>query len=152
MRIYTWTNRLYLNDKQIGLQSLHVLGEMIALYANHPFGSQGHEKFQQVVDWAANHKTAIFYSGTNSATLRHLWQTIGTAPYPVGIFHEDEDSLDGALTGIGIILPTRLVEAVQVLLDTGEMPTMWVAGVEVPVVTDPKDEELVRLCANSRFA
>lgn len=99
MRLVTFVNWLYLGQKQYGLQSAHVLGDMLVKYA--------HDAKQSafILDWAANHKTIIIKNGVNSGTVRRIKQQLWLSPYPQALFCEDEESLDGAATACGIIIP-----------------------------------------------
>ena len=64
-------------------------------------------------DFLNEHKTIIVCNGGNNAMIR---QTIEFFKHPKNIypwhdFYEDEQSLDSALTGVGIILPECIYNA-----------------------------------------
>lgn len=119
MRLYTFVNGLYMGPKQYGIQSMHVLGEMIADFA--PENDESWEartqadyiRYCHLRLWAREGKTVIIKSAVNCAGLRTVWNTINTInpPYIFTQFHEDEDSLDGALTSVGIIVPEHVAQA-----------------------------------------
>lgn len=105
MRLYTAGN-FYLSSIQQGIQALHVLGEMVATDYNYGSG-----KPAVLQEWLHNHKTVICLNGGTSHDLRELWLLLSdprNTEFPVAKFNEDNVSLDGALTCVGIVLPERL--------------------------------------------
>lgn len=105
MRFYGFGN-YYLSSLQQGLQSAHVIGE---LFTQNEFGSH---KSNQVYEWAKNHKTMVLLNGGNSLALQELFDTFKGYEergmhIPFAKFHEDEQSLGGALTYVGIIVPAE---------------------------------------------
>ena len=108
MRFYSFTN-YYLSSIQIGIQTAHALGEMVAKYQ---ILSNGASKV--CYEWLHNHKTMVLLNGGNSQDLRDLWTLLSDERntfFPVSKFSEDEQSLDGALTCIAIVLPEELYSA-----------------------------------------
>lgn len=108
MRFYSFTN-YYLSSIQIGIQTAHALGEMFNQY---PYGDS--PAGQRLRDWSANHKTMVLLNGGNGASLRDLWTLFSderNTDHIVSKFHEDDQSLDGALTCVAILLPERLYDA-----------------------------------------
>lgn len=108
MRFYAMGN-YYLSSIQQGIQAAHALGEMFNQYSygDSPVG-------RTLRDWAANHKTMVLLNGGNSADLSDLWTLLSderNTLYPVSKFSEDEQSLDGALTCVAILLPESMYEA-----------------------------------------
>lgn len=107
-RFYGFGN-YYLSSLQQGLQAGHVIGEM---FANHEVGS---DKFNQAMEWAKNHKTMVLLKGGNSKDLAEIYdffkeQEAHGMPYTYSKFHEDEQSLGGALTYVGIVLPNDVYD------------------------------------------
>lgn len=108
MRLYTFT--LYqLRTIQQGIQPLHVVGELASKY--------GREHYQDVsammfYDWVDTHKTVICLNGGIAVSLAQIEMNLGEFErklgYPTASFHEDQDSLSGALTSVGIIVPERV--------------------------------------------
>lgn len=104
---YFWANDLYLKEIQLGIQSAHCISDMsIQMH-----GSNTYEK------WAEEGKTMIIYSGTNSGTVRRTFEILQYVArniekigleIPHTIFREDEESLDGATTACGFIIPNAL--------------------------------------------
>lgn len=110
MRLYTFT--LYqLRSIQQGIQPLHVLGEMAAKYGKADHGARSVNMFY---DYVTNHKTVICLNGGNAASLKTIEQELNTLAhhmsYPYAYFCEDEESLDGVMTSVGIIVPTHVYE------------------------------------------
>lgn len=107
-RFYGFGN-YYLSSLQQGLQAGHAVTE---LFVNHDVSS---EKYQQVNEWGKNHKTMVLLKGGNSADLADLFNFFKTLdeqgmPYAYTKFHEDEQSLGGALTYVGIVLPNEIYD------------------------------------------
>lgn len=108
---YVWVNWLYMNEKQWGIQTAHCISDMSMM----EFGQDTYRK------WAADDKTIIMYNGTNSGTIKRVYSILQFAArnlHKVGIevphviFHEDAESLDGAVTACGFILPDAVREIV----------------------------------------
>lgn len=102
---YTWTPHLYLSEKQCGIQSAHCISDMSLL---------NNEIYQK---WAETHKTLIMFEGVNCGTVRRIHHILKYAQrnlarvgvdIPVVSFHEDEESLDGAITGAAMVFPDKL--------------------------------------------
>ncbi|NCP98081.1 hypothetical protein GW796_08625 [archaeon] len=105
MRFYGFGN-YYLSSLQQGLQSAHLVGELFTQ------NSIGGSKSNQVFDWAKNHKTMVLLNGGNSKDLQELFDFLNSSenPYAFAKFHEDEDSLGGALTYVGVVLPSFIYD------------------------------------------
>lgn len=106
MRLYTFCN-YYLSSIQQGIQSAHVIGEMFAGGVN-----MNEAALTTLYDWAKNHKTMVVLNGGNSANLAELWyklSDLSEALYlPFNGFREDAQSLNNALTCVGIIIPEKI--------------------------------------------
>lgn len=125
MRLYTFCN-CYLSSIQQGIQTAHILGELhnmatancITVASDTKIGSVTQEVLYDkaalmIKDWSEQHKTIIVCNGGNAAMIRELITFFDTPenPFPWATFNEDNDSLDGALTGVGIILPEEIYDA-----------------------------------------
>lgn len=111
MRLYSFAN-YYLSPLQHGLQTAHCVSDMSMAYAkSDPAGDV-------YAEWAAKHKTIIICNGGNSAMLQTLFEQLTELGkhfgLPVVKFHEDEQSLAGALTTVAMILPEWVYDAVFV--------------------------------------
>lgn len=128
MRFYGFGN-YYLSSLQQGLQAAHTVGELF-VQNNHsllnnasvsdytqPKEIEQLEKADMVLEWADKHKTMVLLNGGNSAALQDLYIFFNDEdnPYPFAKFHEDEQSLNGALTYVGIILPEKIYETASKL-------------------------------------
>ena len=103
MRFYSFVNGLYMSPLQHGLQTAHCVAEM-SLQENAYY-----------IDWAENYKTIVILNAINVAGLLELEQVLTSMiiPYPVASFREDEASLNGAITCVGIVLPEQIYEAAR---------------------------------------
>lgn len=99
MRLYSFVN-YYLSGIQKGIQTAHMVAEMGFHY---PFNSAFGE-------WARNHKTIIVLDGGNNFALNNLWnKLVGfDSSWPIAKFVEDKESLNGATTAVGILLPQAI--------------------------------------------
>lgn len=118
MRAYFFGN-MYLSSIQQGIQSAHCLAEMFIKY-QYMDGLTDNEsqKCTHLYNWANYHKTMILLNGGYSEALRTLAEFFDTRdnPYPWAKFHEGQDALDGALTCVGIILPERVYDNVELVV------------------------------------
>ena len=105
MRFYTFINA-YLSQIQQGIQTAHILGEMVSRETNDGV------HINAMADFLKNHKTIIVCNGGNNERLRELIEVFSDNrnPYQWDVFHEDAGSLDGALTGVGILLPETIYD------------------------------------------
>lgn len=108
MRFYGFGN-YYLSSLQQGLQSAHAIGELFTQY------DPSSVEYKQVHDWGKNHKTMVLLNGGNSASLQELFNQFTHMKergmqLPFAKFHEDEQSLGGALTYVGIVIPAKYYE------------------------------------------
>lgn len=106
MRFYGFGN-YYLSSLQQGLQAGHVVGEFMGMLELDSI------QFKIAREWARNHKVMILKNGGNSASLQSIFEKFQefekqgmTLPYMK--FHEDEQSLGGALTYTGIVVPEHI--------------------------------------------
>ncbi len=105
MRFYGFGN-YYLSSLQQGLQSAHAITDMFVKYQEDP------SKSNIIYEWAKNHKTMVLLNGGNSGDLAGLYLAFQQLesqgmPLPFSKFHEDEISLNNALTYVGIIVPEK---------------------------------------------
>lgn len=103
MRAYFFIN-CYLSQIQQGIQSAHILGEMVRESDALRIHRESMESFLE------HHKTIIVCNGGNNDSIRELVEFFADErnPYQFATFNEDEGSLDGALTGVGILLPEEV--------------------------------------------
>jgi hypothetical protein len=106
MRFYGFCH-LWLSSLQKALQAGHAVGDLLVNF------EPGSERDEMARHWAKVEKTTILLNGGNCATLKDLYNFFEGLraegmPYPFVKFHEDEDSLNFALTTVGIILPEEI--------------------------------------------
>lgn len=109
--LFTFTNN-YLSSIQKGIQSLHVTSELFVKYAD-PAGDHSCREMaagRVLWHWAKKIKAAVVLNGINSGTLLSIQCMLDKKenPYPWVDFHEDQVSLGGALTCVGIVLPEKI--------------------------------------------
>ena len=112
MRFYGFGN-YYLSSLQQGLQAGHAAVDLHVKYNILERGQFDVQPCRDAYDdWAANHKTMVLLNGGNSADLQELFDFLYCEenPYPFVKFHEDEVSLNGALTYVGMILPPEIYD------------------------------------------
>lgn len=102
-RFYGFGN-YYLSSLQQGLQAGHCVSELFVQHVGEK------NKSDLVYDWATNHKTMVLLNGGNSGSLQELYDFFEQLKFsgmhlPFVKFHEDQVSLGGALTYVGIIVP-----------------------------------------------
>lgn len=101
---------MYLSSIQQGIQAAHVLQEM-----NNEYCLNTTNAGCVLYEWATRDKTIILLNGGYSSNLQELYEKLfslthnGTV-FPVAKFHEERDSLNGALTSVGIIVPNTVYE------------------------------------------
>lgn len=115
MRFYSFVN-YYLSPLQHGLQTAHCVSEMaknVTLAATiNPNGLTDGARigsYAKYFEWADEHKTIIICNGGNSLMLQVLFEKLialgAKLALPVVKFHEDEQSLNFALTSVAILVP-----------------------------------------------
>ncbi len=101
-RLYTFTN-VYISSIQKGIQTAHVVSDLFGKYSN---------KNYCLNEWASNHKTIIVLNGGNQSMLEQTFRDMEAfaekGNYPYAMFNEDIQSLNGAVTAIGIVLPNEI--------------------------------------------
>lgn len=105
MRYYGFGN-YYLSSLQQGLQAAHVIKGLWTEY------EKDTESYQLAEEYARNHKTMVLLNGGNAAGLRYIYGEFKRFEaegmiLPFAKFNEDEQSLDGALTAVGIVLTEK---------------------------------------------
>ena len=104
MRAYFFGN-MYLSSIQQGIQAAHAVHDMFVRYPTREHGGGNY-----LWDWATDHKTMILLNGGYADTIKELVNFFNNSdnPYPFAAFHEEEASLNGALTTVGIVLPEKI--------------------------------------------
>ena len=103
-RLYSFTNK-YLSDIQRGIQTAHLVSQFTNKYL---LGTESKtDASSQVVSWSLICKDIIVFNGGNSEQLGITLELFRNPrnKYPFAVFRESDESLNGALTAVGIILP-----------------------------------------------
>ena len=107
MRGYFFGN-MYLSSIQQGIQAAHVVTK---IFADTPAASQ---EGRVLYAWASQSVTKILLNGGNQKNLEILYDVIhelaGNLGFPCAKFYEDQDSLGGALTSVGVIVPEHIYD------------------------------------------
>jgi len=126
MRAYFFVNS-WLSGIQKGLQTAHCVAEM-ADDAETP-----NARTNLYREWAKVHKTIIVLEGGPHAGLVELVEFFGRQfNLPWASFSEDEESLNGAMTCVGIIVPEDLYERAKMVRE-GDL------NIDQEELRDPKD-------------
>lgn len=132
-RFYSFVAGLYLSPLQCGLQTAHAVSEMYSFYEQ-----RGLAPKDVVAEWAYTDKTIIILNALNSKGVEAVYMQLAGLAFALGlpttIFHEDEDSLNGAATATGIIVPRKYFAARFV---DGEVTVFTGEGGKAQIVTSP---------------
>jgi len=123
MRAYFFGN-MYLSSIQQGIQAAHATAEIYNKYFPEPahtgeYCFHATEQSTMLADWAQNHKTMILLNAGYGETIHELVKFFGSRSnsFPWAPFYEGKDSLDGAITTVGIILPERIYGMASLVRD-----------------------------------
>ena len=105
-RLYAFVANHYLSPLQCGLQTAHVVSEIMS--RSHALSSLN----QAVLDWATKDKTIIICGAGNHKGVVDCWAELQRTGIDTGlvagaIFHEDEQSMNGMATACGVIVPEK---------------------------------------------
>ena len=125
MIYFGFTNGTYMAKIQHGIQNLHAVADMAVKYRNDD--SVGSTLFW---DWAENHKTVGLLNAINHKGLCELRDFFNSLDNycPWISFHGDEDSMNGILTAVGIVLPPKIYETSRTYKKCPEMLSMCRSG------------------------
>jgi len=118
LRLYTFIN-FYLSSIQQGIQSAHVVSEMLTKYPYENAVVWDEPRGKPFHDWAKNHKTIVVLNGGAHLDIDEKYSLLyDLAPYldfpmPFDKFHEDVHSLAGMITACGCVLPEEIYDAVD---------------------------------------
>lgn len=118
-RLYAFTANLYLSPLQLGLQTAHLVSEISATVATNDLCVDPYWQ------WAQADKTIIICGAANHAGVEECWaelqRTATALGLPCAIFHEDEQSLNGAATVCGVVVPKKYWDTKPVKNEDGEI-------------------------------
>ena len=158
MRAYIFTN-FYLSSLAKGIQSAHALvdlGRKYTLLYNEANAMDTHlaaiNGKQVYANWADNHKTVVVLNGGNSAALQVLidmfvpldvqFPSLGI---PWCAFREDEESLNGALTAVAIIVNDEVVTIAEKL----RRREIYITQGMLNIINDPTQVEWNEMIDNN---
>lgn len=112
-----------MSDKQFGIQAAHCLAEMFGKWAQPNtvfFFEKDISTASMLYQWGKNDKTLVLLKGGNCAHLADIFDILDNNenPYPYASFNEDKESLNEALTCVGIVVPEKIYDAVYDPYDT----------------------------------
>lgn len=126
MRLYTFVCGNYLSQLQRGIQTAHVLGEMVRPFLTGKQLARDAQMRRMFVDWLNHHKTIMVMNAGNHVGVKEVYANLlffannagsrfmkGGTRYPVAYFNEDEQSLNKAWTAAAIVVPANLYEKVE---------------------------------------
>ena len=105
-RLYAFAAHHYLSPLQCGLQTAHVVGEILS--RDHALSSLN----QAVRDWATKDKTIIICGAGNHKGVVDCYAELQRTGIDTGfvagaIFFEDEQSMNSMATACGVIVPEK---------------------------------------------
>jgi len=110
---------MYLSPIQRGIQSAHLVHELFNIYTglDPQYDAEWTDKELILQEWSMDHKTMIVLNGGYSETLKNLMDLFDNKQnsFPYCDFHEAEESLNGALTCVGIVLPERIYDGAALI-------------------------------------
>ena len=122
MRLYTFGN-YYMSSIQQGIQAAHVVSELFIKYRedicfyNEEYTVRIEElehvqTTEDLYDWAYNHKTMVCLNGGNFQGLKDIETLFQDEQnkLPWATCYQDEMSLGGILTNVGIVVPEYIYE------------------------------------------
>ncbi len=114
-RLYSFVNSNYLSPLQHGLQTGHVIGDLAAQTYTKPRNANHAARLELYKTWAVKDKVIIICKAYNSAGVKSTFDDIQKLTrksvhlnLPSAIFYEDDQSLGGAATACGVVVPERL--------------------------------------------
>lgn len=112
LRFYTFVN-YYLSPIQQGVQTGHAAVDLVRKYCGNGPIDLTIKQYQVdlVEEWADNHKTFIILNGGNNASLNATLSLVEAMNFPYISFCEDERSLGGIMTTVGVLLPDSVFAA-----------------------------------------
>lgn len=112
-RFYSFVAGLYLSPIQCGIQTAHAVSEMAVDQPEH---------LKVIYDnWAKNDKTLIVCQAVNHQGVVDAYEKFSVFAkelnLPCTIFREDEQSMNGMATAVGIVVPVQYCDAKPVFND-----------------------------------
>lgn len=104
---------MYLSPIQQGIQAQHCMTDMMVKYAKLHMRSGGHSPhYEMLMDWAENHKTIVILNAGGHIGVQDIRSMFFDSdnPYAWDLFNESHYAMQGMLTCVGIILPSKFYD------------------------------------------
>jgi hypothetical protein len=156
LRLYSFVN-FYLSDIQKGIQTGHMAVDIVREYVPDEPETVSQNHLNMVADWADNHKTFIVLNGGNNLMLDNAAAVCANSGLPWTTFYEDEESLGGLRTCVGVLVPETYFAAnySSVGVETVEIDGRIIFDQKIDN-PPPKSEQavfdLIKLLKTSRLA
>ena len=102
LRFYCFVN-YYLSSIQQGIQTGHAAVQLLRNYQC--VSGEKTTNVKLVESWADDYKTFVTLNGGNDASIKEATEIISKADFPWVTFSEDDKSLGGIQTCVGVVLP-----------------------------------------------
>lgn len=151
-RLYCFVNNVYMSPIQWGIQTAHVVSSVSVKYEKR---SKQHKAYES---WAKECPTLMVMQGGNVAMLHDKLENIDRLANDLGLawapFFEDEDSLGGILTSVGVLVPEDVFTCtIEWLRGEDGVKTLEVRTAEDDVVRPGSSKyEFVHLIKSARLA
>lgn len=115
MRIYHFGN-FYMSSIQQGIQGAHAQTEMFLKYSSDELINNLNNIDENIAEmfweWASEHKTIICLNGGMDFNLQEIKRLMSQPenPYPWSYFNEAKEAMNGMLTNVAIVLPSRIYD------------------------------------------
>lgn len=122
-RMYFLVNQ-YMMGIQAGIQAGHAACRLMAEFAGE---EPGNPKFKLLEKWYKEDETFILLDGGYQSRMYEFVDKVllpVSDLYPYTTFHEERDSLNGALTAVAFVLPERIYGSA--LEEDGEAPCCYI--------------------------
>lgn len=111
LRFYCFVN-YYLSSIQQGIQTGHAAVQLLRNYQC--LSGERTPNVKLVESWADYHKTFVTLNGGNNTMIKASTDIIADSGYPFVTFFEDEQSLGGIQTCVGVVLPETIFKCKKV--------------------------------------
>lgn len=105
----------YMSSIQQGIQAAHAQMELFNKYGSIKIKSPTKDHMQKLgylYTWSINHKTMICLNGGANKELNQAWEIVDNEnnPYPYSVFTESKDAMNGMLTNVCFVIPSRIFQ------------------------------------------
>lgn len=157
MKAYTFINS-YICGIQVGIQAGHSIVELMTEYRHEPCESYPDPTVQEkvVMDWADDHKTFVWLDGGDAEAMDAAYTLARNSRLPCSFF--SEPGLGGYMTAFTVVLPSDLVDTVNLLRNNRdavytegmEGEIFWETDMVLSNECTKREAPLLELIANSR--